>query len=60
MNVKELIEKLKKLPQNLPLKVIKKNGIDDAPNEWVVDFEVHQTGQSGYEISGEVVLITSE
>lgn len=59
MNVKELIEKLKKLPQDLPIRVepIDENVEDNA---WVVMVECSETGQSGYEVSGEVRLITSE
>ena len=47
MNVKELIEKLKEVPQDLPIRV---EPIDEnvADNAWE------------YEVSGEVVLITSE
>ncbi len=59
MNVKELIEKLKELPQDLPIRVepIDENVEDNA---WVVMVECSETGQSGYEVSGEVRLITSE
>jgi len=59
MNVKELITELKKLPQDLPIRVepIDENVEDNA---WVYDVQVIPTGVSGYEISGEVILMTSE
>ena len=59
MNVQELIEKLKKLPQDLPIRV---EPIDEdvEDNAWVFDIQVCETGQSGYEVSGEVILLTSE
>jgi hypothetical protein len=64
MNVKELIEKLKELPQDLPIRVINMGetffNVDDLSNLWVYDIEVSNTGQSGYEVSGEVRLLTSE
>ena len=59
MNVKQLIEKLKKLPQDLPIRV---EPIDEnvEENVWVYDLEICEKGQSGYEVSGEVILLTSE
>tara|TARA_R100001244_G_scaffold13606_3_gene15342 strand:- start:5587 stop:5778 length:192 start_codon:yes stop_codon:yes gene_type:complete len=63
MNVKELITELKKLPQDLPIRV---EPIDDKyvviheDNAWVYDVQVIPTGVSGYEISGEVILMISE
>ncbi len=59
MKVKELITELKKLPQDLPIRVepIDENVEDNA---WVYDIQVIPTGLSGYEISGEVILMTSE
>jgi len=61
MNVKELIEKLKELPQDLPIRCWDvSNTCDDQPNQWAYDIEVHETAISGYEVSGEVVLLTSE
>lgn len=58
MNVKELIEKLKEVPQDLPIRVepIDENVEDNA---WVVLVEYSETGQSGYEVSGEVIILTS-
>jgi hypothetical protein len=59
MKVKELITELKKLPQDLPIRVepIDENVEDNA---WVYDIQVIPTGLSGYEISGEVILMISE
>ena len=58
MNARELIEKLLKVPQDLPIRVepIDENVEDNA---WVYDLQVCQTGQSGYEVSGEVIILTS-
>ena len=34
---------------------------DNMPNKWIISIgSIHNTGDSGYEISGEVVLLTSE
>tara|TARA_R110000787_G_scaffold44300_2_gene108798 strand:- start:3503 stop:3748 length:246 start_codon:yes stop_codon:yes gene_type:complete len=57
MKVKELIEKLKKLPQDLPVRTENKDF--KGENEWVDNVEYSETGQSGYEIEGEVRLTTS-
>lgn len=57
MNVKELIEELKKLPQNLPVRT--NNQYPEVENEWIVDIECSRTGESGYELEGEVRLLTS-
>jgi len=57
MNVKELIQELKKLPQDLPIRT--DNEYPDGENEWIVDIECSRTGESGYEIEGEVRLLTS-
>tara|TARA_R100001463_G_scaffold15141_7_gene39628 strand:- start:14859 stop:15047 length:189 start_codon:yes stop_codon:yes gene_type:complete len=62
MIVKELIEKLKNVPQDLPVRCYSGN-IDDlyvAENQWVTEMEISETGTSGYEESGEVRLITNE
>ena len=56
MNVKELIEELKKLPQDLPVRT--DNQYPEGENEWIESVEFSETGQSGYEIEGEVRLIT--
>ena len=58
MNARELIEKLQKAPQDLPIRVeLIDENIED--NAWVYDLQVCQTGQSGYEVSGEVIIIAS-
>ena len=57
MNVKELINKLKELPEDLPIRT--DNRYPDGENEWIIDLECSETGQSGYEIEGEVRLLTS-
>jgi len=59
MNVKELIEKLNQMPQDLELRVVNDNREDEA-NEWVYEIEFSEKGQSGYELYGEVRLLTSE
>jgi cellulose synthase/poly-beta-1,6-N-acetylglucosamine synthase-like glycosyltransferase len=59
MNVKELIEKLKQMPQDLEIRVVHDNREDEA-NEWVYEVEFSEKGQSGYELYGEVRLLTSE
>ena len=56
MNVKELIRELKKLPQNLPVRT--DNRYPNGENEWIENVEYSNTGQSGYEIEGEVRLLT--
>ena len=70
MNVEHLLEELQHLVANdptilkLPIRVIEgsdyeENGIDAKPNYWLdsSSIEVNNTGQSGYEMSGEVRLI---
>jgi hypothetical protein len=57
MNVKELIQELKKLPQDLPVRT--DNRYPNGENEWIESVEYSETGQSGYEIEGEVRLLTS-
>ena len=56
MIVKELIEQLKKLPQDLPIRT---DNRPEGESEWIIDLECSETGQSGYELEGEVRLITS-
>ena len=55
MNVKELIQELKKLPQDLPVRTDNRY----PENEWIDGVECSRTGESGYEIEGEVRLLTS-
>ena len=59
MKVKELIEKLKQMPQDLELRVVNDNREDEA-NEWVHEVEFSEKGQSGYELYGEIRLLTCE
>ena len=62
MTVKKLIKTLKTIKdQNLPVRVIDHIVEDNMPNKWIISIgSIHNTGDSGYEISGEVVLLTSE
>lgn len=60
MNVQELIEKLsaiedKSLPIRLAISSYEDDG--DLENYWLDSIEVHMTGNSGYELHGEVKLI---
>jgi len=57
MNAKELIEELKKLPQDLPIRTY--NKYTEEGNEWIDGIEHSETGSSGYELEGEVRLLTS-
>ena len=68
MNVQQLIEILQSIEdKTLPIRVIEdkdyyENG-DAKPNFWLYsenDIELNNTGQSGYEMSGEVRLIGFE
>ncbi len=64
MKVKELIYKLSKLPKDLPVRIdCRYTSAEDEEgfeyNEWIVDVECSETGESGYETSGEVRLVTS-
>ena len=49
MNVKELIILLKQCPKDLPI---------ICNDLWVQGIEYSETGDSGYEISGEIRIIT--
>ena len=59
MNVKQLTEELKKLPENLPIKVVDPT-LYNEENKWVYNIEVSNTNDSGYELSGEVRLLISK
>lgn len=52
MTVEELIKSLQKYDKNLQVRV----EVNDFDNYWVVSTEGHNTGDSGYEFEGEVVL----
>jgi hypothetical protein len=59
MNPKELIAILEKLPQDLPIRLVSKDGQDEE-NIWLNGIELSNTGDSGYECSGEIRLIGNE
>ncbi len=68
MNVQQLIEILQSIEdKTLPIRVIEDKDYyesgDAKPNFWLyseTDIELNNTGQSGYEMLGEVRLIGSE
>lgn len=57
MNVKQLIKELQKLDQSLGVRVQQQ---DDPTNYWITDLEQFETGSSGYELHGEVIINVSE
>jgi hypothetical protein len=57
MKVEDLIKELLKLPQDLPVRT--ENEYPNGENEWIEGLEYSETGQSGYEIEGEVRLLTT-
>ena len=57
MKVEDLIKELLKLPQDLPVRT--DNEYPNGENEWIEGLEYSETGQSGYEIEGEVILLTT-
>jgi len=63
MKVKELIKKLEQIKdKTLPIRVQSDDmevNIYLEDNQWVNDVELHNAGDSGYEIKGEVTLLTS-
>jgi len=59
MNVAELIKALENVQdKTLPVNVHIDEEVQE--NNWVVDIEINGTNKSGYEVEGEVVLLTSE
>ena len=61
--VKELIELLNECPKDLPVRVVQdtdKDNAKDIANYWLADIEWHNTGDSGYEVCGEITLIGKE
>ena len=62
MTVQELINKLNTIEdKNLLVRVVQDDSYTDiTENFWVADIEVANTGQSGYELNGEVILIGKE
>jgi hypothetical protein len=60
MTVQELITELMQIgDKDLPIR-IHNTDAEDEENDWVVSIEYNNTGQSGYEVSGEVILLTSK
>jgi hypothetical protein len=58
MKVKELIKLLQKCDQDLEVNTY--NELDDTTNFWVVGVEEFPKGSSGYELNGEVMIITTK
>ena len=56
MDVKELISLLENCPQDLPVKLI----VGGCWSGWIHTVEIHNTGDSGYEIGGEIILTGEE
>ena len=56
MTVEELINELQKIED----KTLDVRLEDDETNKWVERVEAHYQGGSGYELHGEVILISSE
>jgi hypothetical protein len=59
MTVKELILELEKCDPELQVNTCQTDAIDPT-NYWVTEIEEYPTGSSGYEMNGEVLLITQE
>lgn len=58
MNVQEAIEILSSLPKNLEIRLINSNESEkNEENVWLHTIEYSKTGESGYELEGEVRLI---
>ena len=64
MTVKELIELLEQVEdKSLPIRVLEDNPNNpdfNMTNYWLGDIEVVDTGSSGYENCGEIILIGGE
>ena len=64
MTVKELLELLEKVEdKSLPIRVLENNPDNsdfNMTNYWLDDIEVVDTGRSGYENCGEVILTGGE
>tara|TARA_R110000772_G_scaffold163969_1_gene275386 strand:+ start:299 stop:469 length:171 start_codon:yes stop_codon:yes gene_type:complete len=56
MDVKKLIKALQKLPKDLPIRT--DNIYLNEENQWITHVECSKKGESGYEIQGEVRLLT--
>ena len=61
MTVQELIDELNTIEdKNLLVRVLENNPNNpdlNMENYWLYELEVYDTGQSGYELNGEVLLI---
>ena len=62
MTNKDLIAKLQQLPPDLGVRVVVSTPeyIEEEVNLWVYHVEHSNTGDSGYEVEGEIRLLTSE
>ena len=58
MIAKDLIAILEKLPQDLPIRLVNKDS--DEENIWLCGADFNKTGDSGYEVSGDIRLLGSE
>ena len=61
--VKELIKLLEECPKDLPVRLVQSTDnypSSDIENYWLTDIEWHNTGDSGYEVCGEITLIGKE
>ena len=56
MTVKQLMEQLGKLPQDIPIRALNMNKEDKGMNEWVVSMEEENEGNEYHS----VILLTSE
>ena len=61
LTVDELIKTLKQVKdKSLLVNCIVEDSNGNYSNNWVIEVVEHSTGKSGYEIEGEINLITSE
>jgi len=59
MTILDLIKLLQKVEdKTLPINVLIDN--NDLANNWVYDIKIMNTNDSGYEVEGEVILLTSQ
>jgi len=57
-DLKQALSQIK--DDSLPIRLINLDGVDDKPNFWLQNIELSNTNDSGYEVSGEVRLISTE
>ena len=67
MKVSDLINILKEMPEDLPVRVESCMAflpttltLKEQANQWVRRVEKYDTGEPGYEIEGEILLVTGE